>query len=152
MSYRVIQWYTGAIAREQIRLIQENPTLELVGAVVHHEHKAGKDVGEIISSEPLGITTLASLEAALELNADVVLYNAPFERYDEILKILAAGMNVITPSGGFYPRSRPEYDELVAACQQGQATLLGTGVNPGDRPRIPLNNPIGHITIGASRP
>ena len=45
MSYRVIQWYTGAIAREQIGMIQRNPELELVGAVVHHEEKAGIDVG-----------------------------------------------------------------------------------------------------------
>jgi hypothetical protein len=61
----------------------------------------------------------------------VVLYNAPFERYDEILQILAAGMNVITPSGSFSPKSRPEHDDLAAACEKGQTTLLGTGVNPG---------------------
>ena len=131
MPFRVIQWYTGSIAREQIRLIQENPELELVGAVVHHENKAGKDVGEIIDADPIGITTVGSLEEALKLEADVVLYNAPFERYDEILQILAAGMNVITPSGSFFPKSRPEHDDLASACEKGQTTLLGTGVNPG---------------------
>jgi hypothetical protein len=100
-------------------------------AVVHHENKAGKDVGEIIGADPIGITTVGSLEEALKLEADVVLYNAPFERYDEILQILAAGMNVITPSGSFFPKSRPEHDDLAAACEKGQTTLLGTGVNPG---------------------
>ena len=131
MPYRVIQWYTGSIAREQIRIIQENPELELVGAVVHHENKSGKDVGEIIGSDPIGVTTVGSLDEALKLEADVVLYNAPFERYDEILQILAAGMNVIAPSAGFFPKSRPEHGDLEAACEKGQATLLGTGVNPG---------------------
>lgn len=131
MAYRVIQWYTGTIARQQIRIIQENPELELVGAVVHHANKSGKDVGELIGTDSIGITTVASLEEALKLDADVVLYNAPIERYDEILQILAAGMNVITPSAAFYPKNRPEHDDLQAACEKGQATLLGTGANPG---------------------
>ena len=34
---KVIQWYTGEIARHQIRSIAGSPWLELVGAFVHHE-------------------------------------------------------------------------------------------------------------------
>ena len=131
MPYRVIQWYTGSIARQQIRLIQQHPDLELVGAVVHHQDKAGKDIGEILHGKPIGIETIGDLEVALGLDADVVLYNAPFERYDEIIRILASGKNVVTPSAAFYPQARPEFDDLQAACEQGNASLLGTGVNPG---------------------
>ncbi len=101
MPYRVIQWYTGSIARQQIRLIQQHPDLELVGAVVHHQDKAGKDIGEILRGKPIGIETIGDLEVALGLDADVVLYNAPFERYDEIIRILASGKNVVTPSAAF---------------------------------------------------
>ena len=131
MPYRVIQWYTGSIAREQIRLIQRHSELELVGAVVHHEDKVGRDVGEIAAGESIGVKAIGNADDALKLEADVVLYNAPFERYDEILRILAAGMNVITPSGAFFPRSRPEFGELENACEKGGSSLLGTGVNPG---------------------
>ena len=131
MSYRVIQWYTGAIAREQIGMIQRNPELELVGAVVHHEEKAGLDVGVITKSRATGITTVGDLDAGLAIDADVVLYNAPFERYDEIIRILESGKNVITPSAAFYPKSRPELGEIEAACKKGGVSLLGTGVNPG---------------------
>ena len=131
MPYRVIQWYTGSIARQQIRLIRQHPELELVGAVVYHADKAGKDVGEILREQPTGLKTIGEAEMALGLDADVVLYNAPFERYDEIIRILASGKNVITPSAAFYPRNRPEFDDLQSACEQGGATLLGTGVNPG---------------------
>jgi len=131
MPYRVIQWYTGSIARQQIRLIRQHPELELVGAVVYHADKAGKDVGEILREQPIGLKTMGEAEVALGLDADVVLYNAPFERYDEIIRILASGKNVITPSAAFYPRNRPEFDDLQRACEQGGATLLGTGVNPG---------------------
>ncbi len=134
MSYRVIQWYTGSIAREQIRMIQNNPELELVGAVVHHEEKAGIDLGVITNrtkSEITGITTVGSIDAGLAINADVVLYNAPFERYDEIVRILETGKNVITPSAAFFPWSRPELSQIEAACKKGGVSLLGTGVNPG---------------------
>ena len=34
---RIIQWYTGEIARHQIRVIAACPSMELVGAYVHHE-------------------------------------------------------------------------------------------------------------------
>ncbi len=131
MPYKIIQWYTGSIAREQIRLIRRHPELELVAAVVHHEDKVGKDVGEIVAGELTGLRAIANSDDALRLEADVVLYNAPFERYDEIVRILAAGMNVITPSAAFFPRSRPELGDLEAACEKGRVSLLGTGVNPG---------------------
>lgn len=42
---RVIQWFTGEIARHQIRVVAQCPTLELVGAVVFHKEKAGLDRG-----------------------------------------------------------------------------------------------------------
>ena len=55
MPYRVIQWYTGSIASEQIRLIARHPELTLAGAVVHHEEKVGRDAGEIAGIAPLGV-------------------------------------------------------------------------------------------------
>jgi hypothetical protein len=33
---RVIQWYTGVIAKHQMRLVHAHPSMELVGAFVHH--------------------------------------------------------------------------------------------------------------------
>ena len=107
------------IIDEKIRLIQQHPDLELVGAVVHHQDKAGKDVGEILRGQPIGLKTIGESEAALGLHADVVLYNAPFERYDEIIRILASGKNVITPSAAFYPRSRPEFN--IALCNSSDS-------------------------------
>jgi len=37
VTYKIVQWYTGALACQQIRLIAAHPELELVGAVVFHE-------------------------------------------------------------------------------------------------------------------
>ena len=131
MTYKIVQWYTGALACQQIRLIAAHPELELVGAVVFHEEKDGRDAGELAGIAPLGITATADRQAALHLEADCVLYNAPYEHYDEIVPLLAGGSNVISPVAGFYPKIRPEYDEIVSACTQGGSTLAGSGVHPG---------------------
>ena len=86
---KVIQWYTGEIARHQIRTIAKSPSLELVGAFVHHEEKAGIDVGRIAGIEPLGVLATSDMEKMLSLDADCVLYNPPTEHYDEIIPILS---------------------------------------------------------------
>jgi len=55
MGLRVVQWATGGVGVAAIRGVLEHPDLELVGCWVHSEAKAGKDVGDIIGTEPLGV-------------------------------------------------------------------------------------------------
>ncbi len=74
MMYRVVQWATGGVGRAAIEHIVRHPDLELVGCWVHSEEKAGKDVGAIVGSEPLGVTATNSIEEILALDADCVLY------------------------------------------------------------------------------
>ena len=50
---KVIQWYTGDIACHQIRVVDRCPSMEIVGAVVHHEAKVGLDAGEIAGIGPI---------------------------------------------------------------------------------------------------
>ena len=56
MTYRVIQWATGNVGRAAIEGVADHPDLELVGAYVYSDQKAGRDVGEICGIEPLGVT------------------------------------------------------------------------------------------------
>jgi hypothetical protein len=128
---KIIQWYTGDIACHQIRLIQSCPSLELVGAFVHHAEKAGRDVGEIAGIGPIGVIASNDAEAMLALEADCVLYNPPMERYDEIIRILASGKNVVSIIAGWNPKNHEFYPEIVKACAQGNSSLYGTGLNPG---------------------
>jgi hypothetical protein len=128
---KVIQWYTGEIARHQIRVVTQCPTMELVGAFVFHEEKVGLDAGEIAGIDPLGVIATNDTEKILLLDADVVLYNPPLERYDEIIPILASGKNVISIMAGWNPRGMACYPEIVEACKQGSSSLYGTGLNPG---------------------
>jgi hypothetical protein len=128
---RVIQWYTGEIARHQIRVVAACPSMELVGAYVHHEVKNGVDVGEIAGISPLGVRATNDIEEILSLDADCVLYNPPTERYDEIIPILASGKNVISIIAGWHPKKRSCFPEIMEACEAGQSSLYGTGLNPG---------------------
>ena len=130
-TLKVIQWYTGEIARHQIRVIDACPTMSLVGAFVHHSEKVGLDAGELAGVEPNGVITTNDPEKILALEADCVLYNPPHERYDEIIAILASGKNVISIMAGWNPKNHDCYADIVAACEQGQSSLYGTGLNPG---------------------
>ena len=128
---RVVQGYTGDIAQHQIRLLADHPTMELVGAYVFHAEKAGRDAGEIAGIDPLGVTATDDLDQILDLDADCVLYNPPMERYDEIIPMLASGKNVVSIMSGWHPQKRSQYPDIAAACEEGQASLYGTGLNPG---------------------
>ena len=86
---RVIQGYTGRVAVEQIKLIAAHPGVELVGALVHHAEKVGKDAGEIAGIEPLNVIATDKLDDILALEADAVLYNPPTDSPDEIIAMLS---------------------------------------------------------------
>jgi hypothetical protein len=112
-------------------MVHEHPELELVGAVVWHEDKIGRDVGEIAGVGPIGVRAVGDRDEALELDADVVLYNPPTERYDDIVPILASGKNVISIMGGWNPRRYEVWPQIEEACRRGGSSLYGTGLNPG---------------------
>ena len=105
--------------------------MELVGAFVYHAEKNGLDAGEIAGIDPLGVQATNNIDEILALDADCVLYNPPLERYDEIIRILASGKNVISIMAGWNPKKHSCYPEIVKACEEGQSSLYGTGLNPG---------------------
>ncbi len=133
MAYRVIQWATGNVGKHAIRGIVEHPETELVGVYVTNPAKAGLDAGEICSIGLLGVRADDDTDRILSLDADCVVYAPLLPDLDEVCRILAAGKNVVTPTGWFYP-ARLTGDVLVRleqACRSGNASLHGTGINPG---------------------
>jgi hypothetical protein len=130
MSLRVIQWATGSVGVAAIKGVLEHPDLELVGCWVHSKAKSGKDVGEIIGAEPLGVTATDSAEEILALDADAVIYAPLLPNPDEVAALLRSGKNVVTPVGWFYP-SEKEVGPLEAAAREGGVTLHGAGIGPG---------------------
>jgi 2,4-diaminopentanoate dehydrogenase len=130
VTLRVIQWATGGVGRAAIEGVLQHPELDLVGAWVHSETKNGKDVGEILGRDPIGMRATTSAAEILELDADAVIYAPIVPHAEDVAALLRSGKNVVTPVGWFYP---PDDDAapLEAACQEGGVTLHGTGINPG---------------------
>jgi hypothetical protein len=130
MKLRVVQWATGSVGVAAIKGVLEHPELELAGCWVHSKDKAGKDVGEIIGTEPLGVTAHNSLDEILALDADAVIYAPLLPNVDEVTALLRSGKNVVSPLGWFYP-SESEAAPLQAAARDGNVTLHGAGIGPG---------------------
>jgi hypothetical protein len=130
MTLRVVQWATGGVGIAAIKGVLEHPDLELAGCWVHSEAKSGKDVGEIIGTDPLGVVATSDVEAILALAADAVIYSPLMPDTDEVTALLRSGKNVVTPVGWFYPGEK-EAGPLRAAALEGGVTLHGTGIAPG---------------------
>ena len=70
MVLRVVQWATGGVGVAAAAAVLEHPDLELVGCWVHSAAKAGRDVGQIIGTDQLGVTATNSIDEILALGAD----------------------------------------------------------------------------------
>jgi hypothetical protein len=59
--------------------VHAHPDLELVGARVYDEAKAGRDVGEVCGIGDLGVVATTDVDELLATDADCVLYMAEGE-------------------------------------------------------------------------
>lgn len=133
MTFRVVQWTTGPVARAAVRGVLTHPDLELVGAYAWSPEKVGKDVGELCNLAPLGIVSTGNVEGVIALKPDVVLYMPLVWNVNHMVQLLEAGINVIATSnfitGSAYAAG--EQARLQAAALRGGVSLYGTGSNPG---------------------
>src|SRR6476646_7109289 len=121
MGLRVVQWATGGVGVAAIKGVLEHPELELVGCWVHSADKAGKDVGELIGTDPIGVRATDSIEEILAMDADCVLYSPLMPNPKEVAAILRSGKNVVTPLGWFWP-SAEEKARMEPAALEGGVT------------------------------
>lgn len=134
MTYRVIQWATGAQGVESIRAVTERDDLELVGGWVHSPEKDGVDLGVLAGIDPIGVTATRDIPALLALDADCVAYMPRNTSLDDVCAILASGKNIVTTAFLFYPKALPPADleRLLDACATGGSSIHGSGLNPGN--------------------
>jgi 2,4-diaminopentanoate dehydrogenase len=132
MALRVVQWTTGNVGKRSVRAAQAHPDLELVGCYAWSEDKVGIDVGQLCGIERVGIAATNDVGALLALKPDIVVYNPMWPSTDEIVRILAAGVNVVTTAAFINGKGNPaERGRIEAACEEGGATIFGTGISPG---------------------
>lgn len=137
---RVAVWGTGNMGVTAIRSAVAFPGLALTGVITSSPDKAGRDAAEFAGlDEPTGVLATTDVDAALA-ESDAVAYMAsgdirPDEAITDIERCLRAGKHVVTPSlySLYDPASAPPewVDRLTAAAEEGTATLLVSGVDPG---------------------
>jgi hypothetical protein len=135
-----VQWSTGGVGAIALRAIARRADLELAGVFVHGRDKIGRDAGELAGIEKLGIAATSDANALLALAPDCVCYTAtgesrPRECIDDFVRMLAAGIDVVTTSvpglvhpAGFDPAQVARLEE---ACRKGGASLYASGLEPG---------------------
>src|SRR5262249_37506966 len=132
VTLRVVQWTTGNVGKQSVVAIAANPGLELVGCFAWSPDKVGRDVGELCGLHPLGVRATNDIDTLLALRPDCVVYNPMWPSTDELVRILAAGVNVVSTAAFINGRRLgPDRKRLVDACERGGSSLFGTGVSPG---------------------
>src|SRR5262249_22356234 len=129
---RIVQWTTGNVGRQSVTAIVNNPGLELVGCYAWSPDKVGRDVGELCGLHPLGVTATGDVDALLALPHDCVVYAPSRPPIHELVRLLAAGVNVVSTAAFINGRRLgADRQRLVEACRRGGASLFGTGISPG---------------------
>lgn len=135
---RVVQWATGAVGKTILRGIIDRDDLDLVGLYVYGDRKVGRDAGDIARRGKTGVLATRDIEAILETRPDVVMHaprlQIPYETHDaDLLRLLRAGVNIITTAGQHFPRAHgtERAERFLGACREGGSTLFGVGVSPG---------------------
>ncbi|WP_340318181.1 hypothetical protein [Rhizorhabdus argentea] len=127
----------GGVGGACIREILREPSLELAGVLAFNVASSGRDAGELVGRPAAGVAVTTDLEEFLAIDVDCVLYTGapPFDSFmeDVTVRLLEKGRNVISVTGFFFPPSQGETSlrRIEEACHRGQASLHGTGENPG---------------------
>jgi 4-hydroxy-tetrahydrodipicolinate reductase len=138
---RVFQVATGNVGREMIKRIRHQPDLELVGLHCYSPDKVGRDAGEIVGIDPIGVVATGTVEEIIAARPDCVTFHGVFPDLDLYLPVLEAGIDIVTTADWItghhrnanhpHPSGRTEEEVIRAACERGGATFYGTGMNPG---------------------
>ncbi len=130
--YRVVQWTTGNVGKSSVEAIAKNPNYDLIGLYAWSKDKVGKDAGELVGIDPLGVMATNDVDALLALKPDVVVYNPMWIDVDELVRILEAGVNVVASASFITGDNLGDGKaKLEEACMRGGSTLFGSGVSPG---------------------
>ena len=139
--HRIAVWSTGGIGTIAIRTILNRADLELVGVWVHSPDKVGRDVGELVGLDPIGLAASGDVDDILGRGVDCVYYAASGPDRDaaavpDYIRLLSAGFNVVSVSTPplVYPPgySNPAWvADMEAAARGGGVTFYSSGIEPG---------------------
>ena len=132
MPARVVQWTTGNVGKRSVRAVVAHPHLELVGCYAWSPEKVGRDVGELCGIDPVGVAATDDVDALLASAPDCVVYNPMWQQPDELVRILGAGVNVVSTAAFVNGNALgAQRDRIAEACERGGSSMFGTGISPG---------------------
>lgn len=146
MAIRVAHVGTGNVGGLALAELITNPQFELTGVCVSTPEKVGKDAGELCgvgldAGVVTGVAAVDDLDAIIAAKPECVVYCAMGdtrlpEAMADVMRILAAGINVVGSSPGLlqYPWGVMP-DKYIArvedAAKQGNSSIFISGVDPG---------------------
>jgi hypothetical protein len=132
MAIRIVQWTTGNVGQRSVRAVVAHPQLDLVGCYAWSPEKVGRDVGELCGIAPVGVSATDDIDALLALRPDCVIYNPMWQDPGQLVRILEAGVNVVSTAAFINGRGLgADRDRIADACQRGGSSMFGTGISPG---------------------
>lgn len=141
MVYKVIQWGTGNVGIHSLRHLIRHPDYELVGLHAYSPSKIGLDAANIVDiPQSTNVIATNDVNALIAQKPDCVVYNAngenrPQDAIADISRLLSNGINVVSTALIYlaYPPFADKWmlEPLEKACQEGNATLYISGVDPG---------------------
>jgi hypothetical protein len=132
VALRVVQWTTGNVGKRSVRAVVGHPDLELVGCYAWSADKVGRDVGELCGVDPVGVTATDDVDALMALRPDCVVYNPMWPSTEDMVRILDAGVNVVSTAAFIDGSARKgDCDRIADACERGGSSIFGTGISPG---------------------
>lgn len=133
---KVVQYGVGAIGREIVKLLLKRD-FEIVGAIDISKEIVGKDLGEVVGLEEIGVAISDNSQEVLSQQADVVLHSTGSclkDVYSQIIEVVESGANLISTCEELaYPYH--QHSDLAQRIEERAVkcgvTVLGTGINPG---------------------
>lgn len=139
-NVKVVSYGIGVIGRRLARHLLTKEGVEIVGAIDINPEIIGKDLGEVLGQEKIGVLISNDTDKVLsDTKPDVVVHTTMSylrQTYDQFEQILEHGVNIVSTCEELsYPYATEEGTEysrkLDEIAKKHGATLLGTGINPG---------------------
>lgn len=129
----------GAVGSLIANFLLQKKGVEIVGAIDVALEKVGRDLGEALDmDEHLGVVISSNTEEVLLETKPAIVVHATSsylkDVFPQLAKIVRCGVNVVSTCEELsYPYfSEPQLTrKLDAIAKKHQATVLGTGINPG---------------------
>lgn len=113
---------TGWTGRALVAAVAEAPDLSLVSAV--SRSAAGRDLGEALGGDPLGVPVHGSVAEALEGVDVLVDYTSATAVKGNTLAAIEAGVSVVIGSSGL---TASDFDEIEAAARERSVGVIASG-------------------------